>query len=138
MEAEAINGAQDFTFARNICYDTLNLGGAQPNLRPRSAIAYAADRNPLFLGARFNPTVDPDRANSPHHRRRGQMVLTLDGSAAWMTTPIHGPKRDNVWVIRNVRRYTGMEAPTTDDDAFLVPGFPTTDPVFRRTKSLRH
>ena len=131
MKAASVGSATDFKLARNVGYDTLNLGGARPNLRPRRAIVYAADRNPLFIGARFNATVDADKANSPHHRRRGQTVLTLDGCATWTTTPIHGPKRDNVWLIRNIRRYTGMETPTSDDDAFLVPGFPVTDPAFR-------
>jgi hypothetical protein len=119
----------DFTDCCNVSYASLNLGGPNPRLRPRSMIAYVSDTNPLFPGARFDPTVDPDRTNSPAHGGRGQVVLTLDGSTHWITRPVYGRQEDNLWVIRDVRRYTGAEAPTSDDDVQLVPGFPATDPT---------
>jgi hypothetical protein len=121
-------GADDFPQACNVSYATLNLTGAR-HLRPARVVAYAGDPNPLFVGGRFNPVADPDRANSPAHRGRGQTVLTLDGSAAFTTSPICGPRRDNVWLAGNIRHYNGTEGPASDDDAQLVQGYPKTDPM---------
>lgn len=124
--ADAVN-YDDFAAARNICYDSLNLAGASPNIRPAATIAYLGDANPLFVGARFNEGLDPQIANSRAHGGRGQTILILDGHAEYLRTPIYGSHKDNVWVIEGVRRYTGNEVPTRPDDAFLVPGFPRSD-----------
>lgn len=122
----------DFAGACNVSYASLNLAGTKPNLMPTTRIAYISDANPLFVGARFNASV-PYNANSPAHRGRGQNVLTLDGSSRWMKKPIYGPKHDNLWLIGNIRRYIGIEAPVSDDDVQLVPGYPVTDPAVSRT-----
>ncbi len=124
---EGLEARDDFATARNVSYDSLNMAGAEPNLRPPVSLAYMSDANPLFVGARFNERVDADRTNSPAHRGRGQIVLRLEGSARFETTPIYGRTGDNLWTIGNVRRYRGTECATRPDDAFLVPGFPATD-----------
>ncbi len=121
-------GYNDFKTSRHNSYDSLNLSGSKPNVRPGKAIAYLGDRNPLFRNGRFDASVDPTVANSLAHGGRGQTVLTLDGSAGWMTSPVYGTARDNVWMAGDIRNYTGVEAPLSDDDAQLVPGYPTTDP----------
>jgi hypothetical protein len=118
----------DFPAHPNISYDSLNLAGANPNLRPPTALAYISDANPLFVGARFNAGVDPTRTNSPAHRGKGQTVLRLDGSAAFVATPVYAANGDNLWTISNVQEYRGTETATRADDAFLVPGFPTSQP----------
>ena len=127
MKTAKLNACDDFDSARNIRYDSLNLSGMSPNVRPMNAIAYLGDANPLFVGARFNESLDPEVANSPAHGGRGQTVLILDGHTEFLRTPFYGSRRDNVWVIEGVRRYTGNEVPVRCDDAFLVPGFPHGD-----------
>ncbi len=122
----------DFAEAGNICYDSLNLAGQSPNFRPVVPIAYLSDANPLFVNARFNEGVDPQMANSPAHGGCGQTVLMLDGRAEYLRSPIYGSQKDNVWVIEGIRRYSGQEAPSRFDDAFLVPGFPA-EQSFPRT-----
>lgn len=122
----------DFAGAYNLSYASLNLAGPRPNVRPTMPVAYIGDTNPLFVNARFNACVDPDRANSPTHRGRGQNVLTLDGQTTWMRRPVYGPQHDNIWLIGNIRRYTGTEVPVRSDDVQLVPGYPATDPAVRR------
>lgn len=128
MQADDLSARADFACSANLSYASLNLAGSLPNYRPAMPIAYVSDVNPLFVGARFNAGVDPDTANSPTHRGMGQTVLTLDGNASWMTRPVYGRRKDNLWMIGNIRRYTGIEAPTRGDDVQLVPGFPATDP----------
>lgn len=128
MQTHDLGNCGDFGRACNISYATLNLAGPSPNLRPKKALAYISDANPLFVNARFDPNIDPDKANSFAHQGKGQTVLTLDGATRWMTTPIYGPQKDNVWLAGNIRKYTGTETPTSRDDAQLVPGFPVTDP----------
>ena len=128
MRADALADHNDFLASANNSYDAQNLAGASPNLRPRTAIAYLGDANPLFTEGRFDESVDPVRANSHAHGGKGQMVLTLDGTVHWMTTPVYGPRHDNVWLAGDIRSYRGTEAPVSRDDAQLVPGYPVTDP----------
>ena len=128
MRADELAEYGDFLRACNMSYASLNLAGANPNLRPPSPIPYMSDSNPLFINARFDPRVDPTKANSPMHGRgAGQNVLNLDGTVTWMTTPIYGVSRDNLWLAGEIRSYVGIETPTRKDDAFLIPGYPATD-----------
>lgn len=131
MRSDELADHDDFADRGANSYDSLNLSGANPNLHPRTAIAYLSDANPLFRDGRFDDTVDPVHANSPSHGGAGQTVLALDGSATWMDSPIYGSARDNVWLAGDIRHYTGIEAPTGEDDAHLVPGYPTTDSLVR-------
>jgi hypothetical protein len=131
MPTDQVAAHDDFGAARNISYDSLNLAGASPNLRPPVAIAYISDANPLFVGARFNDAVDPSCTNSAAHGGRGQSVLTLNGTVQFVRSPIYDATRDNLWTIGDVRRYRGTESTTRNDDAFLVPGYPITDPMIR-------
>lgn len=131
--AQPVPGAElarydDFAEAANISYATLNLASQSPNLRPPVPIAYISDANPLFLDGRFDETLDPSTANSPAHNGRGQTVLTLDGRVELLSSPIVGPRHDNLWLAGDVRHYSGTETQTRKDDAFLVPGYPSTDP----------
>ncbi len=128
MKTDDLSAHADFACSANMSYASLNLAGSIPNCRPGTPIAYVSDVNPLFVGARFNASVDPDTTNSPTHRGKGQTVLTIDGNVRWATRPVYGIKKDNLWMIGNIRRYTGIEAPTRGDDVQLVPGFPATDP----------
>ena len=128
----------DFSTSADFRYASLNMAGAAPNRAPVRPIAYLSDMNPLFVNARFNDAIDPDRTNSPAHGGRGQTVLTLDGSARWITAPRVGPQRDNLWLAGDIRRYTGTERRAGDDDAQLVPGFPITDPMVSRRLNHPH
>lgn len=123
MKVAALEGCEDFGDG-NISYDSHNLAGSLPNLRPTAVIAYLGDPNPLFIGAKFNGNVDPGVANSPAHGGCGQTVLFLDGRADYMRTPVYGQHKDNVWTIEGVRNYTGRETPSQPTDSFLVPGIP--------------
>ncbi len=129
MRRDELALRDDFASAANMSYASLNLSGETPNLHPPGPLAYMSDRNPLFANARFNPGLDPAKANSPvHGKGSGQSVLFLDGSVRWMTTPIYGARRDNVWLMGDVREYVGTEAPTDQQDAFLIPGYPAGEP----------
>ena len=81
------------------------------------------------------PITSPDTTNSTAHGGRGQTVLTLDGSARWITSPIYGPERDNLWLAGDIRHYTGCETPTRDDDAQLIPGYPAGECVTSPSQS---
>lgn len=120
----------DFPVRRNLSFDTLNMTGPMPSCQTSPDLAYMSDHNPLFMRGSFDESLDPDQANSPTHRSgAGQNVLFLDGRVEWLTSPVYGPQRDNLWLIRQLRRYTGSETRLELDDAFLVPGFPLTDPA---------
>lgn len=122
MDAQAMNEADDFADDA-ISYDSLNLAAGNPNVRPISAIAYMGDANPLFNDGQFDDSIDPHSANSRIHQKAGQNVLGLDGSATFLKSPVFGDQQDNVWMAGSIRKYTGSETPTQDNDAQLVPGF---------------
>lgn len=115
----------DFASAANVSYDSLNLCGPKPNLRPRVPLVYVSDPNPLFIGARFNKAVNADTTNSPAHGGRGQNILTTVGNTEFLRTPFFGVRKDNVWLAGNIRYYNGTEAPVNDEDVQLVPGYPS-------------
>lgn len=129
MNDEDLAGAVDFKSASNISYDGLNMAGPTPRAESNPESPYMSDHNPLFRGGRFNHLVDPDTANSRSHERLdGQNVLALDGGVRWMDSPIFGTRRDNVWLVDDLLTYNGTEAQSSPNDAFLVPGYPQTDP----------
>ncbi len=132
MDPKTASGGDDFAQAANLSYATMNLAGKSPNLRPCNTMPYLSDANPLFVKTRFDASVDPNTANSRSHRGKGQTVLTVDGSATWITTPVYGKKQDNLWLAGELRVYKGTETPSCADDAHLVPGFPITDPAVQR------
>lgn len=89
-------------------------------------MAILADKNPLFAkrsdggaGLAYRADLDP-ASPSDFHNRRGQNILTSSGRVMWTTQPI-GPNGDNVWLIRGVQAYRGVETPQEADDSFLVP-----------------
>ena len=130
MSLDQLAKCKDFEHACNISYASMNLSGSAPSLRPVRALAYLGDANPLFVNGRFDPSVDADRANSRAHGGKGQMILTLDGRARWLTTPVYGTQKDNVWLAGDIRHYTGVESPIGSDDVQLVPGYPATDRAY--------
>ncbi len=129
MAGEQLFSYNDFARSSNVSYDSLNLVGRSAGLSPPRAIAYLSDRNPLFVGGRFNASVDASKANSPAHQGKGQTVLFLDGTVIRLTSPVYGPNHDNLWLAGDIRSYTGTETPVGPDDAFLIPGHPLTDLV---------
>ncbi|MEK6676374.1 MAG: hypothetical protein AABZ47_12055 [Planctomycetota bacterium] len=122
----------DFPSLRNIGYDSLNLSGGSANLRPSPRVAYLSDSNPLFVGGRFHPEVDPNLANSQAHGGRGQAVVFLNGSTKQLRSPVFGTQKDNLWLSGNTLQYKGNEIPVDKEDSFLIPGFPKTDSLFPR------
>ncbi len=127
MQPDQLASYNDFAQSANITYASLNMAGKTPNHRPRGAIAYMSDANPMFVDGRFDAKVNPMSANSPTHGGRGQAVLTLDGTVRQMTTPVYGAKKDNLWMAGDIRYYNGTETTATEDDAFLIQGYPATD-----------
>lgn len=133
MDVTDFTARQDFALAANVSYDALNLAsngapGDGAKLRPRRSLVYMGDPNPLFRNAKFDPSIDADRANSPAHARGGQTLLSLDGSTTWAKSPLVGPSRDNIWLAGKIRSYTGDESRITADDVQLIPGIPAGDP----------
>lgn len=126
MKSADLTSQRDFASRRNVSYDSLNLAGVRPNLRPQRTVAYLGDRNPLFTDGKLPASANPNELNSPLHGGRGQMVLTTDGSAVWTTTPLFGETKDNLWTIGDRRVYTGTETTDPERDVQLVPGLPRT------------
>lgn len=126
MLVKDVGSLDDFGSRANISYDSLNMAGPKPNVRPRVPMVYVSDANPLFVGGRFNRGVDPDTTNSPAHGGRGQNALTTAGEAIFLRSPIYSARKDNVWLAGDIRDYDGTESPVSPEDVQLVPGYPGT------------
>ncbi len=101
-------------------YDSINMAGPTPKYSIASSLPYMGDANPLFAGGKLN-RIDPTVTNSPNHGRRGQNILSLDGSTRWTTTPNQGRHGDNIWQSGQKTKYTGTEVQQSQTDTFLVP-----------------
>lgn len=113
-------------------------GKTRPNfhtLAPETVIL--ADRSPVIQRAMHNEPIVIDE-NSPNHRGEGQWALRTDGSASWLSTPMHGD--DNIWLpaaiedlVRQVESQIragktsgvvvikGSETPGGPQESFLAP-----------------
>ncbi len=71
-------------------------GPAKPSPMTSPRTIVLADRSPVALRAANGQGVPYPEENSPNHAGRGQWGLRLDGSAAWLTSPLDGS--DNLWL----------------------------------------
>jgi hypothetical protein len=91
-------------------------------LNQNNQLAVLADKNPLFYAdgkslhhlADFEPNLP-----SMRHNRQGQNILLSSGSVQWSRNPV--VRGDNIWLVSGVDNYNGTEAPSSSNDAFLVP-----------------
>lgn len=112
----------DFPDARNNSYATNFVAGPwhQQMFLPKMPIA-----------AGMTPLVDQDRrlirgrpipANSRNHGRAGgQNVLHANLSVRFYNSPIVGADNDDIYRLKGVQEYTGLERPQSRNDAFLIP-----------------
>ena len=117
----------DWSTARAVSYSYQNQYTPQAMRVDRlPEMAILADKNPLFVGKpeggvglSYRKDIDPT-SSTVFHNQSGQNILTTTGSVMWNNRPI-GPNGDNIWLIRGVDDYRGVETPQDADDSFLVP-----------------
>ena len=106
----------------------------QPNIGYATSFVqrpwHGAGINPTQpLAADMNPLVDDPNARSAasaigsrsHAPAIGQNVLRQDISVRWSISPRVGMEGDDIYRIIGVQKYTGLERPRTESDAFLIP-----------------
>lgn len=121
MPADQIRRCFDFPESRNLSYAYQNMAGVRPRMGDSADVPVMADENPLFDdGIPLLRIGLVPFANSRAHSGRGQNVLTLGGRVRWSTVPDCGVDGDNIWTLRGVSRYTGVEGPATCDDSHLL------------------
>lgn len=123
MNADAIDQFDDFPSPENCSFDSQNMAGPTLPLPIGSAnhLPIYADRNPLFDGGKLN-AVNPLETNSrSHDGGSGQNVLCADGQVLWTTTPMFGPRGDNIWQADGITTYDGTEYQQHPADAFIIP-----------------
>lgn len=130
MQPDELSQYNDFSSSCNMSYATMNMTGYDPSVRRSTRVAFVSDPNPLFRAGRFDSSVEPT-TNSRAHGAKGQTVLILDGSVIYMKSPIYGAHRDNLWLAGQKTQYIGTESSLNKDDAFLIPGYPSTCPKTR-------
>jgi hypothetical protein len=122
MVADRPEVFETFPESRNDTYSLQCMAGARPQVIRHPNMPIMADQNPLFAGGLF-ARPDGRRLNSPNHLHDGQNVLLMDGRVSWSNGPLAGIGSDNIWLIQGHEQdqYRGMEVPTSNTDAFLVP-----------------
>ncbi|KPK82065.1 MAG: hypothetical protein AMJ81_10120 [Phycisphaerae bacterium SM23_33] len=88
-------------------------------LRVAEEFPILGDTSPMFAGGKFHPDRVGRRV-SENHGNTGQNTLRLDGSVFWATHANVGVDGDNIYLVRGVLKYTGVERPASKTDTFLV------------------
>ncbi|MFC1738635.1 hypothetical protein ACFL1G_06270 [Planctomycetota bacterium] len=91
--------------------------------------ALIADLNPLFeelpedySGQLKRKLTDQlAKRNSINHNRRGQNVLFCNGAVKFIKTRHTNITEDDIFTLRDTEIYTGVEVPSSEEDAFLAP-----------------
>lgn len=134
---ELPSGALDWPTLQNVSYSYQNMFARQrPTFTLNPDVVVAVDRSPVVLRAVRGEWIDPFE-NSPNHKGRGQVMLRLDGAAAWTTSPVRTDTGDNVWLPRDLEEairafqaahgkreaapLKGVESPAAGDDVFVGP-----------------
>jgi len=118
----------DFRSRRHITYSVRVMCDKPHDNTNLSARALMADINPLFENLpdhskpmRLKLNRKLSSRNSGNHLGRGQNVLFCDGSVKFVKSRRVGIENDDIFTIRDVTVYTGVEVPATESDAFLAP-----------------
>jgi len=80
----------------------------------------AADMNPLVDDPQCRTASQAGNSRS-HGPATGQNILRHDLSVRWYTSPRAGVDGDDIYRIIGVQKYTGLERPRGESDAFLIP-----------------
>jgi hypothetical protein len=121
MDASRIDQWNDFPAAENCSFDSQNMAGPTLPLGEQNRLPIFADRNPLFDGDRLDAVGAAEINSRSHNGGAGQNVLCADGRVLWTTTPLVGPRGDNIWQVEGVTRYTGTEYQQDPTDTFVIP-----------------
>ena len=101
---------------------------------PQALTPLMADSNPIFEGRLEHSNVTSDtefspvelceklmKINSRNHRGKGQNVMFSDGSVRFIKTRFINNHTDDIFTVRNIVIYRGVEKPDCESDIFLVP-----------------
>lgn len=118
----------DFPSHRHVSYSNMFMCEKRAKYQWDGRTVIMADRNPIFEGLSSSTgrqefetlSVGEQlrKAMSPNHRK-GQVILFLDGSAAFKKVRIIGG--DDIYTAEDKKAYTGCEVPGDIKDIFLVP-----------------
>ncbi|MCZ6697743.1 MAG: hypothetical protein O7D94_02295 [Planctomycetota bacterium] len=112
----------DFPDARNNSYATNFVAGPWHQQMFLPSMPIAAGMTPLVDQDRRLIRGRPVSANSPNHGRGGgQNVLHANLSVRFYRSPILGRDNDDIYRLKGVLQYTGIERPQSRNDAFLIP-----------------
>ena len=132
-DPDSMKGRVDFPNRNNISYSFILFSDKNANVMHHGRKVIASDMNPVFqkipcdknIYARLNEfekvmlNEQLRQMLSSSHRCKGQNILRSDGSVEWIRVRVDND--DDIYTIRGVDAYTGKEAPTDENDIFLVP-----------------
>ena len=120
LDPAFIKDNTDFPDRRNFGYSTSFVQRPWHGVMMNASQPVVADMNPLVDDPQARTAGNPLGSRS-HAPAIGQNVLRQDGSVTWSRTPHVGMDGDDIYRIIGVKKYTGLERPRTESDAFLIP-----------------
>lgn len=120
LDPAFIKEYSDFPDRRNLGYATSFVQRPWHAITMDVSQPLVADMNPLVDDPHARTTANPLGSRS-HAPAIGQNVLRQDGSVIWSRTPHAGMDGDDIYRIIGVQKYTGLERPRAESDAFLIP-----------------
>ena len=119
-------GMTDFPSAGTIWYSYRHAIGPGTVVLNATDLVPLADKDPILADASPNfsqGTFDPEKTNSDNHDTTGQNTLFRDSHVEFTLDPNVGIGGDNMYLRKGTLRYTGIESPADDTDAFLLPAW---------------
>ncbi|MCD4831113.1 MAG: hypothetical protein K8R02_04805 [Anaerohalosphaeraceae bacterium] len=134
-----LNGAtlknyRDFPNKRYISYSFKLICDPTKASLPQRSVVLMADSNPIFsnsLGdaancdkSEFTPVKLCERLmkiNSRNHYKKGQNVMFSDGAVLFLKRRTVADGHDDIFTVKGLDVYRGIEVPSSETDIFLVP-----------------
>jgi hypothetical protein len=129
FDPSQMKNCNDFPSREHMTY-SVRIWCKKPTAVMLSKRVLMSDLSPLFemLPGYSNPLklrLDEDKElstrNSINHRRRGQNVLSGNGSLKYIRGRHVGIEKDDIYTLQGINVYQGNEVPSRDADIFVAP-----------------
>lgn len=131
LDHESLQALKDFVCRMHVNYSSRLMPQAYNQEARRSRqIIILTDQNPLFMNIDCETQPENgvlriaqplEQSNSKNHGGKGQNVLRLDGSVRFHASRFVGTNQDDIFTIKAVDTYRGVEMPQSEDDDFIAP-----------------
>lgn len=125
LESSQLAAHHDFPSREHITYSYRLMSNPRTPKTSLASRPLMADMNPHFeklpLDLNVRPAQESLTLNSRNHGGKGQNILWGDGRVLFSRTRIVGDPADDIYTIKNISTYRGVEWPASPNDTFVAP-----------------